>query len=154
MFNSRKGVRSRVASRRFLTRGAAAAALVIFGVAISASRDGVLASPQAQASQARAKKYVATRAITLDKQTGAVRMPTAAETQELVDNLVALLDRSSEGLAEVPLPSGGVAVNLEGRYAPAMLARPNADGTTEVRCVTTFEEAADFLGLIPDPAQK
>jgi hypothetical protein len=35
-----------------------------------------------------------------------------------------------------------------------MLARPNPDGTSEVRCVNSFAEAADFLGLVEDPSQQ
>jgi hypothetical protein len=29
-----------------------------------------------------------------------------------------------------------------------MLARPRADGSIETRCVFTFEEGAEFLGLV------
>jgi len=31
-----------------------------------------------------------------------------------------------------------------------MLARPADDGTFETRCVFTFEEGAEFLGLVED----
>jgi len=31
-----------------------------------------------------------------------------------------------------------------------MLARPNADGTWETKCVFTLEEGAEFLGLVED----
>jgi hypothetical protein len=34
-----------------------------------------------------------------------------------------------------------------------VLGRANADGTTEVRCVFTMEEAAEFLGLQEVPNQ-
>lgn len=108
-------------------------------------------SPAASAQQnARAKKYVATRAITVDQQTGTLRLPTTEETQDLVNRLVAMTNRSTDGLQTVTAPSGARAMSLEGRFESVMLVRPNADGTSEIRCVTTFEEAADFLGLVEE----
>jgi hypothetical protein len=100
------------------------------------------------------KKYTATRAIVVDSQSGAVRMPSAQETQELVDRLVSLTNRSTEGLQVTTLPNGTRAVNLENRFQSVMLARPNPDGSSEIRCVTTFAEAADFLGLVEDKSQQ
>jgi hypothetical protein len=112
-------------------------------------------SPAATAQQnpGRVKKYTATRAITIDDQSGALRLPTAQETQTLVERLMTLTNRSTDGLQTTSLPNGAAAVNLDGRFAPVMLARPNPDGTSEVRCVTSFEEAAEFLGLVEDQQQ-
>jgi len=108
----------------------------------------------AQGNQGRAKKYVATRQITIDAQTGVLRLPTPQETQELVNTLVELTNRSTEGLQVSTLANGTKAVNIDGRFQSVMLARPNEDGTSEVRCVTTFEEAAEFLGLVEDKTQQ
>lgn len=94
------------------------------------------------------KTYVPTRAITRDASTGKLRKPNAQETKELVSNLKEMTKRSTEGLTEQALPNGAVAVNLEGRFGNVMLARENEDGTTEVKCVTTFEEGTAFLGLV------
>ena len=85
-----------------------------------------VAQPEAMAAQqgranAGKKKYVATLEITVDKKSGKLRKPTAAETDELVATLTALTSRSTEGLKQVALPGGGTAVNLEGRFAPVML---------------------------------
>ena len=52
----------------------------------------------AQQNQRRNKKYIATRQITVDQQTGTLRLPTPEETQALVDNLIALTNQSTEGL--------------------------------------------------------
>jgi len=41
-------------------------------------------------------------------------------------------------------------MGLEGRFGGVVLGRAHADGTTEVRCVFTMEEAAEFLGLEED----
>jgi hypothetical protein len=111
-------------------------------------------SPAASAQQGRSKKYIATRAITVDQQTGTVRVPTAEETQTLVDRLVAMTNRSTDGLQTITLPNGAKTVDLQGRFESVMLARPNPDGTSEVRCVDSFAEAADFLGLVEDPSQQ
>lgn len=128
-------------------------ARMIAAIVLSISTGSVAASPQSQA-RPKAKKYMATQEITVDKATGALRRPTATETQELVATLVRMLNTSSEGLDPKTLPNGVVVVDLEGRFAPVMLAKPNPDGTTEVRCVTTFEEATAFLGLVEDPSQQ
>ena len=127
-------------------------------MAVTAMAVFSMAQPEAMAAQqgranAGKKKYVATLEITVDKQSGRLRKPTAAETDELIATLTALTSRSTEGLKQVALPSGGTAVNLQGRFSPVMLSRPNPDGTSEVKCVTSFEEAADFLGLVEDVAR-
>jgi hypothetical protein len=112
------------------------------------------ATASAQPNQQQKKKYTATRAIVVDAQSGELRVPTPQETQELVDALVVLTNRSTEGLQTTALPNGARAVNLEERFQSVMLARPNPDRTSETRCVTTFEEAADFLGLVEDKSQQ
>jgi hypothetical protein len=93
------------------------------------------------------KKYVATRAIILDKVSGQLRKPTTEETDAMVNQISSLTNRSSEGLTVNQGANGMKLVDLEGRFNGVVLGRANADGTTEVRCVFTMEEAADFLGL-------
>ncbi|MEO5742390.1 MAG: hypothetical protein ABIS29_17530 [Vicinamibacterales bacterium] len=93
------------------------------------------------------KKYVATREIIFDKAAGKLRLPTAEETQALADQISSLTSRSSEGLTVGRSARGGRMMSLEGRFAGVVLGRALVDGTTEVRCVTTLEEAVEFLGL-------
>jgi hypothetical protein len=100
------------------------------------------------------RTYVAERNITIDAKTGRLRKPTPEETKELVDSLRSLTNRSSKGLTAVTRPDGTRQVNLQGRFGNAVIARPNPDGTMETRCVTTFEEAAEFLGLRPETASE
>ena len=126
------------------------ARLVVAGALILAVVTAWSPAASAQQNPGRAKKYAATREITIDDQTGALRLPTAQETQELVDRLTALTNRSTEGLQVAALPNGGRAVTLDGRFESVILVRPNPDGTSEIRCVNSFEEAADFLGLVDD----
>jgi hypothetical protein len=107
----------------------------------------------AQNNQGRGKKYVATRPIKVDPQTGTLRLPTAEETQALVDALVEMTNRSADGLQPTTLANGTKAVNIDGRFQSVILARPDDDGGWEVRCVTTFEEATEFLGIVEDKTQ-
>jgi len=104
----------------------------------------------AQDNQRRNKKYVSTRPIKVDQQTGTLRLPTPQETQELVDSLIEMTNRSTEGLQVRTLANGTKTVDIDGRFQSVILARPNDDGIWEMKCVTTFDEATEFLGIVED----
>lgn len=153
MSKARERTNRRVSRGRVGARATVVGVLIVFAtIAFAASRN--VMALQEPASAGKGKKYVATRDITVDKETGALRKPTAAETEELVASLTTMLKPPAEGLTPIALPNGTTAMNVKGRFAPVMLARPNPDGTTDLRCVTTFEEALDFLGLVEDPSQQ
>lgn len=120
--------------------------LLIFSAIVLALTLGTMAFTK-NPSKASQKRYVATREIILDKVTGQLRKPTTEETDVMVDQLKTLTNRSTEGLTPTQHPNGMVSLSLEGRFGGVVLGRDNADGTTEVHCVFTMEEAADFLGL-------
>lgn len=101
-----------------------------------------------KSSSASPKKYKATREI-VDQQTGQRRMPTQVEIDEVVSNLSQLANRP-EDLPSTQGAGGGEMVELAGGYGGVVLARPAADGSWETRCVFTFEEGAEFLGLVED----
>ncbi|HEY0458421.1 MAG TPA: hypothetical protein VGC97_04665 [Pyrinomonadaceae bacterium] len=107
-------------------------------------------SPRTVSAQQAGKKYKATKNIVVDRSTGEVRKPTTEELTDLVKTLQATTKRSDENLQSSPVAGGGVALDLDGGYGGTILARPNADGTMETRCVFSFEEAAEFLGLVED----
>lgn len=113
---------------------------------MSLSRRRAHRSPRRRPA-ARGKKYVATKEIIFDKATGKLRKPTDDETQALVDQISTLTNRSTEGLTVTQHQNGMKSMNLEGRFGGVILGRANEDGTTEVRCVMTLDEAVDFLGL-------
>ncbi len=96
------------------------------------------------------KKFRATRAFVVDRQTGALRMPTPAEVDAVVTTLETLGQQPADSLPSSPTASGAVAMDLAGGFAGVVLARPNGDGTFETRCVFTVEEGAEFLGLIEE----
>jgi hypothetical protein len=93
------------------------------------------------------KKYVATRQIIFDKTTGQLRLPTTEETVALVDHITRLTNHSPEDLPVTQEANGMKSVHLGGRFGGVVLGRALADGTTEVRCVMTMQEATEFLGL-------
>ena len=102
-----------------------------------------------KSSNASQKKYKATREIVVDQQTGQRRMPTQEEIDEVVVNLSQLANRP-ENLPSTQGEGGGETVDLAGGYNGVLLGRPADDGSFETKCVFTFEEGAEFLGLVED----
>lgn len=131
-----------------LAAAAAVAAVFVTGTPAAAQQG---ASSQGAPSVTRGhNRYRATRAIVVDPATQRRRMPTVEELGQLVDTLSTLTKRPTEGLSEATLPNRAVAVDLDGGFGGVMLARANEDGTLETKCVFTFEEGAEFLGLVID----
>ena len=129
---------------------AVAIALMVMGVGTLVYTQAGQTTPPVRnynAAPKAGKKYVATQEIIFDRATGTLRLPTADETQALVDQISALTNRSTENLATTASANGGQMMSLEGRFGGVVLGRARADGTTEIRCVTTMEEAVEFLGL-------
>ena len=119
----------------------------------SESPKALIAMPDAAPTPQKMKKYISTREITVDKQTGKLRKPNDQELADLVSSLSQMLDRPTDNLQVTTLKNGGQSVELDGAFAPVAIARPPTDGSMEVRCVTSMEEAADFLGLVEDDTQ-
>jgi len=99
----------------------------------------------------RSLHYTATRAIAVDSATGKYRKPNAAEIKALVAELEAMT-RQPVATAMTPTAhkTGGVTAKLDKAFGGVVLGRPRADGSIETRCVFTFEEGAEFLGLVAD----
>ena len=83
-------------------------ALVILGIATIA----MFTLPR-NSSQAKPKKFRATREIVLDKSTGRTRKPTSEETELMVAQISSLTNRSTEGLTVQPSANGGEMMDLE-----------------------------------------
>lgn len=139
----RKGLPGRVPRIKKVTRSRIG--LILSAILIAATVGTIALSRTS--TQAQKKKYVATKEIIHDQASGGLRKPTAEETEAMVDQLKTLTNRSTEGLTTTQQPNGTVSMDLQGRFGGVVLGRANADGTTEVRCVFTMEEAAAFLGL-------
>jgi cell division protein FtsL len=106
----------------------------------------------AASSKQKGKKYRATRNLIIDQVTGEQRKPTEAELTQLISTIENLANTSSEGLQEYPLDGGGYGMDLQGRFQGVFLSRPRSDGSLEVKCVFTFEEGIEFLGIVEDTA--
>jgi hypothetical protein len=124
-------------SRQRVFAALAAAAVAITVYAVPATAGGP-------------KKFRATRPFVLDRQTGALRMPTPAEVDAVVTTLTASGQQPAESLPSAQAAQGAVALDLAGGFSGVVLARPNGDGTWETRCVFTVEEGAEFLGLVEE----
>jgi hypothetical protein len=122
---------------------ALAVALVAF---LSMTRQNSSASTS-MPQNGNSKRYKATRPIVVDQQSGQLRMPTQQETDKVVADLSTLAKRPTDGLQQTTVANSGVALDLDGGYGGVMLARPKGDGTWETKCVFTFEEGVEFLGL-------
>ena len=125
-----------------LLRRAAAVALLISAVAIAA-----YAQSNGGNNNGKSKNYVATKEIIFDQATQTLRKPTAEETSAMVAQISALTNRTTDGLTAQTRADGTKQITLQGRFGGVVLGRANADGTTEVRCVTSMAEAVEFLGL-------
>ena len=122
--------------------------LVVAAIALIVAMMVGLGTLGAQQPQGKAKKYKGTRAIIVDSNTGQLRLPTQEEVDQAVKGISSLVVKPVEEAQERTLSSGAVAVSLDG--SGVVLARPNGDGTFETRCVFSFEEGAEFLGLVED----
>ena len=76
---------------------------------------------------------------------GKLRAITAEEARALVDGMARYVDQSSEGLTPVRHENGAISVDLDDRFQSVSMARVAADGSAVVRCVSTKEEAEQFL---------
>ena len=137
-------------ARRSPKKGNAGFSLVkialLFGVIAVVSAVVFLTGTKSSNAQ---KRYKATRAIVVDKETGQNRLPTQEEIDEVVANLAQLANRP-ESLPSTQGESGGEIVDLAGGFQGVVLARPGDDGSLETKCVFTLEEGAEFLGLVED----
>ena len=102
----------------------------------------------------RSVGYTATRAIAVDSATGKYRKPNAVETEKLVAELKAMTRQPvATAMSPTARNTGGVTAKLDKAFGGVVLARPRADGSIETRCVFTFEEGAEFLGLVAHSAE-
>jgi maltodextrin utilization protein YvdJ len=80
-----------------------------------------------------------------DKATGRVRAITEAEARQLVTEIAAMTKRTPDGVRSVPQADGTTVAIIESGFRNVVVVRFSEDGTAETRCVTSVEEAVDFL---------
>jgi hypothetical protein len=143
-----RSVKKTASARRF--SGKSCLAILATAVAALALAIVSLTTGTEVSAQGKAKKFKATRAFVVDKQSGEVRLPTQAEVDEIVQNLTTLGQRPADTLQQSTASNGAVGLDLDGGFGGIVLASPKEDGTFETRCVFTLEEGASFLGLVED----
>lgn len=130
-------------------------AAFILTVPLLAAADTMATASVDQAGQppatSNARRYRATRAFVVDQQSGQRRMPTEVEVAELVNTLTVLTARPTDSAPAVAGTTGTtVGALVDAGFGGVVLARPNADGTFETRCVFSFDEGAEFMGLVAE----
>jgi hypothetical protein len=81
-----------------------------------------------------------------DPQTGQLGpLPAGVVPPGLTISEQRMLSRSDQGLKSRTLPSGGVAIDLQGRYRNMSVATVGSDGQATVNCAITPAEAAAVL---------
>jgi hypothetical protein len=150
MAKTRSARKSRKQGRASLNKTKLAILIAaIVAITIAVFLTGSKSSNSAYASPVNQKRYKATRAIVVDRETGQQRLPNQQEIDEVVSQLSVLAARP-EDLPQTLTADGAVTVDLAGGYGGVMLARPGDANGWETKCVFTFEEGAEFLGLVED----
>jgi hypothetical protein len=87
---------------------------------------------------------VAGQKVAIDAKTGKLRQPTAEESRRLGQAMKTMINHSTEGLTVKEHANGMKSVDLQGRFQSVAVAKKNADGTVNERCVTNKSEADAF----------
>jgi hypothetical protein len=96
--------------------------------------------------------------VSAQKQPGSVKNVSPAGQNgtdaEMARLIRKLTDRSSDGLVQRPISSGGVAVDLNGGFQNVALGRVEDDGQIGAACVTSLPEANAFFGKDLETGQR
>ena len=110
------------------------------------------ASRRIAAQSASREKWTGTKAIIFDAETKSLRKPTAVEVAQMVQSLRQLTSRPARISPRI-VTNGVQQGDINGAFAQVLVARARPDGSVETKCVQTFDEAAEFLGLQPEAAE-
>jgi hypothetical protein len=137
---------------RFMTRKRVRLAMLGIGLAgAMMMRPGdVRVSAQESNRGEDAVVKLAGRKVRIDKNSGKLRDLSEQEARELVSTLTAMTTRTESSTAT---PRGGTLVQMNG-FDHVLVARPNDNGTNDVECVTSVEEAVAFLSQLPKSGGK
>ena len=93
---------------------------------------------------------LAGRKVRIDKNSGKLRDLSQQEARELVATLTAMTTQTERA---GQTQGGGTLARIDG-FDHVLVGRPNEDGTTDVRCVESLEEAVSFLSQQPKSSEK
>lgn len=103
----------------------------------------------APATEKYVKAQVAHQDVLVNPQTDQIRPLTQEEAERLAKEIKGMLNKSTDGLAQVKHEDGSTSMDLQGRFQNVTLARVNPDGTVTHSCVDSPKAAAKFLGVDP-----
>ena len=89
--------------------------------------------------------------VRIDKNSGKLRDLSQQEARELVSTLTAMTTQTERAAARTP--GGGTLVEMNG-FDHVLVGRPNENGTTDVLCASSMEEAVSFLSQQPTSSGK
>jgi hypothetical protein len=78
---------------------------------------------------------------------GKLRDLTPAESKELSESMDKTLKTDVESLKATPTKSGAMAIDLNDGFQSAVLAKVDANGAVETKCVNSAAEGKDFFGV-------
>jgi hypothetical protein len=121
--------------------------VLCFGLAVLAIMPSSDAAVQAQENNRTDDAVVklAGRKVRIDKTTGKLRDLSAQEARDLVSTLTSMTTRTD---SDATAASGATLVRMDG-FDHVLVGRPNEDGTIDVQCVSTVDEAVSFLSQTP-----
>jgi hypothetical protein len=93
---------------------------------------------------------LAGRKVRIDKNSGKLRDLSQQEARELVSTLTAMTTRSDHA---AQTSAGSTLVRMDG-FDHVLVGRPNEDGTTDVLCANSLDEAVAFLSQQPKSSGK
>ena len=129
--------------------------LAMLGIGLAGAmmlRSGDLGvNAQESAAGEDAAVRLAGRKVRIDKDTGRLRDLSQQEARELVATLTAMTTRVERPVAATP---GGSALDQLQGFDHVLVGRPNEDGTVDVQCVSTVEDAVSFLSQQPKSSDK
>ena len=94
---------------------------------------------------------LAGRKVRIDKSSGKLRDLSQQEARELVATITAMTTQTERTAAQTS--GGGTLLQLTG-FDHVLVGRPNENGTTDVQCVSSLEEAVSFLSQEPKSSGK
>ena len=94
---------------------------------------------------------LAGRKVRIDKSSGKLRDLSQQEARELVATLTAMTTQTERPAAHTS--GGGTLLKLTG-FDHVLVARPTENGTNDVQCVSSLEEAVSFLSQQPTSSGK
>jgi hypothetical protein len=127
--------------------------LAVLGLALAAitmMRSGDLRVHAQGNNRDDAVVKLAGRKVRIDKSTGRLRDLSAQEARELVSTLSTMTTQTE---SEATTTTGSTLVRFAG-FDHVLVGRPNEDGTTDVQCVSSLEEAVSFLSQTPKSSGK